>query len=72
MDNSKVMVIVFPDSGEDTARKMQAILRFISEGGGLTGEPEPGGNEPADIDGVDPANIRFRFADDTDDDFPPY
>jgi hypothetical protein len=72
MDNSKVMVIVFPDSGEDTARKMQAILCFISEGGGLMYEPEPDGNEPAGIDEVDPANIRFRFSDDTDDDFPPY
>ena len=61
MDNDKIMVIAFPDSGADTLRKMQLITAF------LAGEAEIILDEPdEDISDIDPANIRFRFASDKD------
>jgi hypothetical protein len=63
MDNSTVMVIAFPDGGEETARKMQAVLRFVNEGYGFVDKPDKD---------IDPANIRFRFADDEGEQLPPY
>jgi hypothetical protein len=61
MDSNKIMVIAFPDSDEDTLRKMQLITAF------LAGEAEIILDEPdEDISDIDPANIRFRFAGDED------
>ena len=61
MDSNKIMVIAFPKSDEDTPCKMQLISAF------LAGEAEIVLDEPdEDISGIDPANIRFRFADDED------
>ncbi len=32
MENKVFMVLVFPDFGADTMKKMQAIMRFMDEG----------------------------------------
>ena len=57
MDDNRIMIIAFPDSSEDSKRKMEAIIRIINDGSAsvlrmdLDEEPDE-----------DDENITFRFA----------
>jgi hypothetical protein len=54
MDSNKIMVSAFPDSDEDTPRKMQLIFAFLAgEAEIILGEPDE------DISGIDSANIKL-------------
>ena len=57
MDDSRIMIIAFPDSSEDSKRKMEAIIRIMNDGSAsvLTMDLDEELDE-------DEENITFRFA----------
>ena len=57
MDDSRIMVIAFPDNSEDSKRKMEAIIRIINDGSASVLRVDLD-EEPDEED----ENITFRFA----------
>ena len=53
MSDSRIMVIAFPDNSEESKRKMDAIMRIISNGNASVLPMEPDEED---------ANITFSFA----------
>ena len=54
MDDGRIMIIAFPDNGEDSKRKMEAIIRIINDGSASILPMEPDEEEES---------ITFHFAD---------
>ena len=57
MDDNRIMVIAFPDSSEESKRKMEAIMRLINDGSASVLRMDLD-EEPDEED----ENITFRFA----------
>jgi hypothetical protein len=69
---NKTMLIVFPAGNEAaTAEKIMLISAYLAGEADIVFR-EPDEDENDGLDGIGPANIRFRFAGDEDGKIPPY
>jgi hypothetical protein len=69
---NKTMLIVFPDGNEAaTAEKIMLISAYLAGDADIVFRDQDE-DENDGLDGIDPANIRFRFVGDEGDKIPPY